>query len=64
MASLSVVLKSCECTPVVVRSSDDCSLPVDINSMSTVPEHPEYLDDWKVSIVILTCIVNFTVECS
>ena len=49
LASLSVVLESYECTPVVVRSLDDCSLPVDINSMSSVPEHPDYLDDWKVS---------------
>ena len=49
MASLSVVFESCECTQVVVRSSDDCSLPADFNSMCAVPEHPEYLDDWKVS---------------
>ena len=28
--------------PAVVKWSDDFYSPVDVNTMSTVPEHPEY----------------------
>ena len=52
MAALSVVLKSCECIPVVVKWSDDSYSPVDINTMSTVPEHPDFDDDVKVSDIL------------
>ena len=42
---------SCECIPVVVKWSDDSYSPVDINTMSRVPEHPDY-DDRKVSDIL------------
>ena len=68
---------SCECIPVVVKWSDDSYSPVDINTMSTVPEHGEY-GRLKVSdiltnptsgmevhdIIDWTCIADFSFECN
>ena len=42
---------SCECIPVVVKLSEGSYSPVDINTMSTVPEDPEY-PSWKVSDIL------------
>ena len=40
---------SCECIPVVVKWSDDSYSPVDINTRSTVLEHPPH---WEVSDIL------------
>ena len=63
----------CECIPVVVKWSDDSYSSVDINTMSTVPEHPDYDDDVEVSDILTkfwyggtwwTCIADFSFECN
>ena len=71
---------SCECIPVVVKWSDDSYSPVDINTMSRVPEHPDYFSrnkevsdiltnptsGTKVHDIIIdwTCIADFSFECN
>ena len=50
---------SCECIAIVV---DDSYFPVDINTMSVVPEHPDFYGEVEVSDVLTNPISGMELD--